>query len=76
VNLSDIPPQEFASAAESLGSKLGRLAEELSPDEARLLAAVLVRAMNPLERMRHLDPSGLLDDDELRVLGGLPPPRT
>jgi len=74
--MSDIPAEDFASVAESLGSKLGRLAEELPPDEARLLAAVVVRAMNPLERMRYLDPSGLLDDDELRVLGGLPPAET
>ena len=68
-----IPYAVQRAAADSLAVKLAEFAGSLSQRDARLLAAIVVRSMNPLERMRYLDASGLLTAEELRLLGGLPP---
>ncbi|MFP4511364.1 MAG: hypothetical protein ACLFRV_00290 [Acidimicrobiales bacterium] len=61
----------------ALAARLAELDEELPDTERRLLRAVLVSAMDPLDRRRHLG-SGF-DDDQRSVLdrleaerGGLP----
>ncbi|MDZ7679427.1 MAG: hypothetical protein U5K29_12865 [Acidimicrobiales bacterium] len=53
----------------ALATRLAELDEELSDTERRLLRAVLVSAMDPLDRRRHLG-SGF-DDDQRSVLDRL-----
>jgi hypothetical protein len=72
-NVAAFGSVDLFAAANALACRLDALANELSDDERDLLLVVLVRAMNPLQRMRYLDPGDLLSADELRILGGLPP---
>jgi hypothetical protein len=60
-------------AAESLGEQLDCLSTQLLPHERELLGLVLTRAMSPIERMRYLEPVGLLTELEVRILGALLP---
>lgn len=69
---ADLPRSTLLAAADSLSVRLAEFAAGLPDSEKRALTDLVAAAMNPLERMRFLHPSGLLSPDEMRILGGLP----
>jgi hypothetical protein len=52
----------------SFAHRLDSYAASLQTRERLILAAVLVRSMDPLDRMRFKDPSSLLEPDEAAIL--------
>ncbi|GID30493.1 hypothetical protein [Paractinoplanes brasiliensis] len=56
--------------AASLARRLGRWADQLRPAERVLLERLLAGSMDPMERMRFLEPVGLLSAEEAAVVAG------
>jgi hypothetical protein len=56
---------------EGLAAHLDALSADLSQDERQELVRIIVAAMNPLDRMGHLDPAAVLDSAERAELRAL-----
>lgn len=63
-------PRPLDEAAASLATHVGELADTLPEEDRQALAALLLRAMDPVSR-RRWEPASALDADEEAVLADL-----
>jgi hypothetical protein len=71
--VGELPPDFVPSeqAADGLASHLAAYATDLPARDRAALTTILLRAMDPVDRMRLRDAQSLLSPDELAVLRGL-----